>query len=78
MAFKLLDGADASAKLRAARAILDESQEIFSERLRMSARLLADLESGKRTPNLRLAVQIEELTGISPTEWMHGQKAAVA
>lgn len=78
MAIKLLDGADAPAKLRAARALLDESQTVFAARFGVSPEWLARLESGAAIPNLRIAVQIEDLTGILPTEWVPSSEAAIA
>lgn len=78
MAIKLLDGADAPAKLRAARALLDESQGVFAARFGVSPEWLARLESGAATPNLKVAVLIEELTGILPTEWITSSEAAIA
>lgn len=78
MAIKQLDDANAPAKLRAARAALDESQRVFSERLGISPDWLAQLEGGERTPSLKLAVLIEELTGIASSEWLNERKAAVA
>ena len=70
MASKLFETADAPAKLRAARAILDESQERFADRLGVSSAWVAMLEKGTQTPSLKLAVQIEELTGISASDWL--------
>lgn len=78
MAHKLLAAADAPAKIRAARAILDESQVVFAARLGVSPDWLARLESGAATPNLKVAVLIEELTGILPTEWITSSEAAIA
>ena len=78
MANKLIDGADAASKLRAARAILDESQEVFAARIGCSSDWLRLLESGAARPNLTLALTLEELTGITPGEWHAEAKEAVA
>lgn len=78
MANKLIDAADAPARLRAARAILDESQEVFADRFGVTARWIAELEAGAVTPSLKLAVAIETLTGIAPTDWMTSAQEAIA
>lgn len=70
MAIKLIDAADAPAKLRAARAILDESQDVFGDRFGVSGQYIAALEAAEKIPSLKLSVLIEELTGILPTEWI--------
>lgn len=83
MATNLIDAADAPAKLRGARAILDESQDVFGERFGVSGRYIAALEAGATIPSLKMSVLLEELTGISPSEWIPSaaevpQKEAVA
>ena len=74
----LKQSASASAKLRAARALLDLSQKRFAETLGISDKWLALLESGVETPNLSLALVLEERFGIRPAEWKNSTERSVA